>query len=134
MSEERIKSNHRRRSTARREAKEQALPMARLRYTRGSPQKAREVMDLIRGKSVDEAISILRICKRRTALSALKTLKSAMANAHENNKMKVETLYVARCWIEEGPVFKRILPRARGRADRFKKRTHHQVIVLGEIR
>ena len=134
MGDERNQSNHRRRKANREEAAETAPPKAKLRWLRGSPQKAREVIDLIRGKDVNEAISILRVSKRKDAVTTLKCLKSAMANAHETKKLKVENLFVANCWIEEGPRFKRVMPRARGRADRIVKRTHHTIIVLGEKR
>ncbi len=102
------------------------------RHWRMSPRKVRLVADLIRGKRVDEAVVILKHCKRRAARPTLKLLKSAMANARETKKVEdVDSLYVKRIFVDEGPTWKRWLPRARGRADRILKRTCHTTIVLG---
>jgi large subunit ribosomal protein L22 len=127
------RSNHRRRKAARLEEKKtQKLGKVRSSWNRISARKSREVVNLIRGKHVSEAISILRTCTRKAAIVTLKALKSAMANAHENHKMEVDRLYVAKAFVEEGPTLRRMLPRARGRADRIRKRTSHTVIVLAE--
>ena len=127
-----IRSNHKRRTAARQEAKKAKLGRARSAWNRISARKSREVVDLIRGKSVNEAISILRVCTRKAAVPTLKALKSAMANARETKKLDWENLYVLKAYVEEGPTLRRMLPRARGRADRIRKRTSHTVIVLAE--
>jgi len=102
------------------------------RYTRFSARKGRFVADMIRGKRVDEAVSILTVSKRAAAQSILKTLKSAMANASDSKNLNVDDLYIRTIFVDEGPTLKRWLPRARGRADRINKRTCHTTVVLAE--
>ncbi|MBI4862021.1 MAG: 50S ribosomal protein L22 [Candidatus Riflebacteria bacterium] len=125
-------SNHKRRTRVKEERKAQKLGRVRSGWNRISARKTREVVDLIRGKSVNEAIGILRVCTRKAALPTLKALKSAMANATETKKMDLDSLYVKEARVEEGPTLRRMLPRARGRADRIRKRTSHTIIVLAE--
>ncbi len=105
---------------------------ARLNTLRSTPQKTRLVADLIRGKEVVEAENILRFTPRRAAKPILKLLQSAKANAVNNHDMFEDTLYVSKIMVDEGPVLKRFLPRARGRADLLRKRTSHVTIVLEE--
>lgn len=105
---------------------------AQARYLRFSASKGRLVADLIRGKSVEEALVILRYCKRAAAKSTMKVLRSAIANAQDNRKMDTEQLYVKAVAFDDGPSMKRVLPRARGRADRILKRMCHATVVLGE--
>ncbi len=107
---------------------------ASLRMLRVAPRKARLVADLIRGKNVAEAEAILRYTNRRTAQPLLKLLQSAKANAVNNHDMFEDSLYVAAVSVDEGPIFKRWLPRARGRADMLRKRTSHIRITLEERR
>ena len=99
---------------------------------RVTPQKTRLVADLIRGKDVSEAESILRFTPRRSAAPLLKQLQSARANAVNNHDMFEDSLVVSRITVDEGPVIKRFLPRARGRADLLRKRTSHVTIILEE--
>lgn len=100
------------------------------RYVRVSPRKARLVVDLIRGKSVDEAAAILKFTPRAAAEVVEKVLMSAVANAEKNLKIKAETLYVATTFVDEGPTLKRVSPRAQGRAFRINKRTSHVTVVV----
>lgn len=102
------------------------------RHVRISPRKARQVVDLIRGKSVQEALAILRYTPKGASPIVEKVLRSAMANAENNYDMDVDNLYVARAYVDEGPTMKRIQPRARGTAYRIRKRTSHITVILEE--
>jgi large subunit ribosomal protein L22 len=106
---------------------------ASLRHGRFSPYKAREVLDLIRGKHVAEARSILQFTERACSVPIMKVLDSAVANAGNNNDIPPEELFVAACYADEGPTLKRYRPRARGRGTRVRKRTCHVTIVLGRL-
>lgn len=105
---------------------------AQVRYIRIAPRKARIVADLIRGKGVQEALAILRYTPRKASEIMTKLLRSAMANAQNNNEMKSDRLYVFRTYVDEGPTLKRFRPRAMGRANRIRKRTSHITIILKE--
>ncbi|NLY11701.1 MAG: 50S ribosomal protein L22 [Firmicutes bacterium] len=105
---------------------------ASARYVRVSPRKARQVIDLIRNKDVDEAIGILRMTPRRASAVIEKVLKSAIANAENNHDMAADQLYVAKCYVDQGPIWKRLRPRARGMADRIRIRTSHITVILRE--
>ncbi len=100
------------------------------RYVRVSPRKARLVVDLIRGKSVEEATAILTFTPRAAAEVVEKVLLSAVANAEKNLKIGRDDLYVSTTYVDEGPTLKRIQPRAMGRAFRINKRTSHITIVV----
>jgi large subunit ribosomal protein L22 len=100
------------------------------RYVRVSPRKARVVIDLIRGKGVGEAASILQFNTRAAAEIVGKVLNSAVANAEKNQKLSPETLFVSEAYVDEGPTLKRIKPRAMGRAFRINKRTSHVTVVV----
>ena len=102
------------------------------RYVRVAPRKARLVVDLIRGKSVDDARAILRFSPRAAAEVVEKVLNSAVANAERNLHVKSEDLVVASTFVDEGPTLKRIQPRAMGRAFRINKRTSHITVVVGQ--
>jgi large subunit ribosomal protein L22 len=106
---------------------------AQHRYARFSASKAREVLDLIRGKPVGEARSILQFCERAAAEPIAKVLDSAVANAANNRDIPPEELYVATCFADEGPTLKRWRPRARGRATRIRKRTCHVTVVVERL-
>ena len=103
---------------------------AQVRYVRVSAYKAREVLDLIRGKHVAEADEILQFVERDIAIIIRKALASAVANATNNDAQDPETLYVSACYADEGPTLKRWRPRARGRATRIRKRTCHITIIV----
>ncbi|ABY92174.1 LSU ribosomal protein L22P [Thermoanaerobacter thermohydrosulfuricus] len=102
------------------------------RYVRISPRKVRLVLNLIRGKHVDEALTILRFTPKRASGIVAKVLKSAIANAENNHGMNRDNLYVAKAVADEGPTMKRVFPRAMGRADIMRKRTSHITIVVKE--
>lgn len=110
----------------------EARPYAKLSYARVSVQKACFVLDAIRGKNVAEALGILAYNPRYASSLIEKLLKSAIANAENNNGMNPENLYVAACFANKGPTMKRIKPRAQGRAYRIEKRMSHITVVLDE--
>ena len=102
-------------------------------HIRISPRKVRMVVDTVRGKSVSQALSILGFTRKKAALPVQKLLKSAVANAVENDGISdVDTLVIDRIMVDEGPTLKRFMPRARGRATPIRKRTSHIRIVLRE--
>jgi len=105
---------------------------AYLRYLRISPRKVKIVCDLIRGKSVAQAAAILQTTPKSASEQLLKLLRSAAANAENNHGMDPEKLYVAEISADPGPIIKRIMPRAQGRAYRINKRTSHITIVVKE--
>jgi len=102
------------------------------RYAQVSAQKARLVVDLIRGKSVEDALGILEYTPKRGARLVAKTLRSAVANAEHEQRVDVDTLYVKYAFVDEGPTAKRFLPRAHGRATPLFKRTSHITVVIDE--
>ena len=102
-------------------------------HIRISPRKVRMVVDTVRGKSVNQALSILGFTRKKAALPVQKLLKSAVANAVENGGISdVDTLVIDRIMVDEGPTLKRYMPRARGRATPIRKRTSHIRIMLRE--
>ncbi|GAB4279983.1 MAG: 50S ribosomal protein L22 [Coriobacteriia bacterium] len=103
---------------------------AQAKFVRVAPRKARLVVDLIRGKHVEEASAILRFTPRAAAEVVAKVLDSAVANAEKNHKLKADRLYVSEAYVNEGPTLKRWRPRAMGRATRIDKRTSHITIVV----
>jgi len=106
---------------------------AEARYLRTSPQKARLVIDLIRGQKAGEAIHILRATNKRIAPSIEKVLRSAIANAeNRNNDIDVDTLIVTECYVNEGPRMKRIRAAPMGRAYRYQRRMAHIVVKVGD--
>jgi len=102
------------------------------RHVRISPRKARAVIDLIRGKDLREAETILKFTVHKGTESIGKVLQSAAANAEHNFEMNRDALFVKEAYVDGGPVMKRVMPRAMGRADIIKKRTSHITIVVGE--
>ena len=105
---------------------------AHLRYARISPRKVKIVCDLIRGKSVAQATAILMETPKAASELMLKLLKSAAANAENNHGMDPEKLYVSATYANPGPIIKRMMPRAQGRAYRINKRTSHITIAVSE--
>lgn len=103
---------------------------ATARFVRVSPMKARRVVDLIRGKSVSEALSILKYAPQAAATPVAKVVASAAANAENNFGLDPDTLVVAKVWADEGPTMRRIRPRAQGRAFQIRKRTSHITVVV----
>ncbi|MBP1736988.1 MAG: ribosomal protein L22p (L17e) [Oscillospiraceae bacterium] len=105
---------------------------AHARYIRISPRKVQIVCDQIRGKSVEQATAILMNTPKAASEPLIKLLKSAAANAENNHQMDPENLYVAETFANPGPIIKRVMPRAQGRAYRINKRTSHITIVVKE--
>ena len=103
-----------------------------VRYVRTSPQKARLVVDLIRGRRVEEVQKILAFTEKRAAKWVGKVLKSAIANARENPNIDENILYVKEIFVDQGPSLKRWRARAQGRAASIKKRTSHITVILDE--
>ena len=105
---------------------------AHLKYLRISPRKVKIVADLIRGKSVSQATAILKTTPKSASEPLLKLLNSAAANAENNHSMDPEKLYVSEIYATPGPIIKRIMPRAQGRAYRINKRTSHVTLTVAE--
>jgi large subunit ribosomal protein L22 len=110
---------------------------AKARFVRVTPQKARRVVDLIRGKQAGEAVSTLKFAPQAAGETVLKVVESAIANAREGAKRAGErfdetNLYVAEAYVDEGPTLKRFRPRAQGRASQILKRTSHITVVVAE--
>ncbi|GLT15239.1 MAG TPA: 50S ribosomal protein L22 [Vibrio sp.] len=106
--------------------------IAKHNFARISPQKARLVADQIRGKSVDQALEILTFSNKKAAELIKKVLDSAIANAEHNEGADIDDLSVAKIFVDEGPIMKRIMPRAKGRADRILKRSSHITVVVAD--
>jgi large subunit ribosomal protein L22 len=109
------------------------ISKATAKFIRMSPQKARLVIDLIRGKDVNEALMTLKFTNKRATRPIEKVLTSAIANATERSEgLDVDNLFVERAYINEGPRMKRIRPAPMGRAFRYQRRMSHVTIELGE--
>lgn len=122
----------REKAKARKENKD-TRPQATAKYVRISSRKVKIVIDLIRGKQLGEAVSILMNTPKAAAKPVLKLVKSAAANAENNQGIDPETLYVAEAFANEGPTLKRFRPRAQGRASRIRKRTSHITVILDQV-
>ncbi len=105
---------------------------ASVNYIRVSPRKARLVVDLVRGKRVEDALTILSVTQKASARIVKNLLKSAVANASHDRNIDVDTLFVDTIYVNEGPTLKRFRARAMGRAGRIQKRTSHITVVLKE--
>ena len=105
---------------------------AYLRNARIAPRKVQIVLDLIRNKPVDIALATLELTPKAASPMVAKLLKSAMANAENNHNMNKDDLYVSECFVCPGPIMKRVLPRAQGRALRILKSTSHITLVVKE--
>lgn len=101
-------------------------------FARISPQKARLVADQLRGKPVAQALEILNFSNKKAADLIKKVLESAIANAEHNEGADIDDLNVAKIFVDEGPTMKRIMPRAKGRADRILKRSSHITVVVAD--
>ena len=101
------------------------------RYARIAPRKARLVLDLIRGRDVDDALALLKFSKKRAAVLVDKVVRSAVANAGEQ-EADTGALYVKEAWADPGPTMKRFQPKDRGKAYSIMKRTSHLVVTLDE--
>lgn len=106
---------------------------AKHRFARIAPRKARLVMDMIRGRDVDDAITMLKFAKQRASGMIEKVVRSAVANAIEQDtQVRRNALYVAQAWVDPGPIIKRFQPKDRGKAHSIQKKTSHLVVVVDE--
>ena len=105
---------------------------AYLRSCRIAPRKVQIVLELIRGQDLKKAQAILKYTSKAACEPVLKLVNSAAANAENNHQMNKDSLYVAECFVCQGPTLKRIRPRAQGRAFRINKKTSHITVVLKE--
>ncbi len=106
---------------------------AKIRMTRISPQKVRLVADVIRSKNVNEAMGLLTYMPQKASFILKKLLDSAIANARQKKYVDVDNLYVKTVMVDGGPMLKRFLPRAMGRATKIRKRMSHITLVLDEL-
>src|SRR5918998_4339937 len=107
--------------------------IATAKFIRISPTKARQVVDLIRGRHVEDARRVLQFTQRGPSPTVAKVLNSAVANAEHNRELPADELIVTRAWVDEGPTLRRFRPRALGRATRVRKRTCHISVVVGRV-
>ncbi|MDD5033030.1 MAG: 50S ribosomal protein L22 [Candidatus Pacebacteria bacterium] len=105
---------------------------AKLRYLKTAPRKTRLLADLVRGMSLKDAEMSLKFNEKKSSTPILKLLKSAESNARNNHKIGPENLFVKEIKVDEGPVLKRHMPRARGRATVIRRRMSHVTVVLAE--
>jgi large subunit ribosomal protein L22 len=107
---------------------------AKLSYVRLSPQKTRLVVDMVRGRRVQEALNILKFSPQKAAAIVSKLVGSAVANAEQKGVSDVDRLFVKAITVDQGPVLRRFLPRAQGRATKIRKPTSHITVILDEKR
>jgi len=105
---------------------------AKLKYARLSPQKTRLVVDMVRGKGIQDALNILKFSPQKAAGIVAKLVNSAVANAEQKGVGDVDRLFVKAVTVDMGPALKRFIPRAQGRATRIRKPTSHITVVLDE--
>jgi large subunit ribosomal protein L22 len=121
---------------ARNEAAGAAEPpraVARARYVRMTPMKVRRVVELIKGRTAQEALAVLQFAPQAASGPVAKVLASAMANAENNLDLDPDTLFVSAAYVDEGPTLKRFQPRAQGRAYRIRKRTSHITVEVESV-
>ena len=106
--------------------------IAKHRFARISPQKARLIADQVRGKDVESALEILTFSNKKAADLVKKVLESAIANAEHNEGADIDDLNVSKIFVDEGPTMKRIMPRSKGRADRILKRSSHITVIVAD--
>lgn len=126
-----MSTRQRNKAVERRERRAAQEPRAKLRWLRISPRKVRLVVDLIRGLPVQDALHRLNYSSKAAALPVAKLLRSAVANADQKGGYDVDTLVIKTAFVDEGPTWRRWLPRAMGRATRIRKRSSHVTVVLG---
>lgn len=105
---------------------------AKAKYLRITPRRLKLVADMVRGKKVNDAVQFLKFTNKKGAKLVNKALGSAIANAEQTKQIDVDTLFVKKIMVDSGPIMKRFLSRAQGRADRVNKRTSHLTVVLEE--
>ena len=122
----------RNKAEARREANKSRGPHATLRWLRMSPRKVRLVVDMVRGMDVEEALNVLTFSPKAASEPVGKLVRSAVANADVKGEFDLDKLYIKAVTVDEGPTWRRWLPRAMGRATRIRKRTSHVSVELAE--
>lgn len=105
---------------------------AKLSFVRLSPQKARLVVDMVRGRGVQDVLNILKFSPQKSAAVVAKLVSSAVANAEQKGVSDVDRLYVKTITVDQGPALKRFIPRAQGRGTKIRKPTSHITVVLDE--
>lgn len=115
------------------DADEQPRVRAQARYVRMTPMKARRIVNLVRGRSAADALSVCRYSPQAAGEAVGKVIASAVANAENNDGLDPDTLRIAAAWVDEGPTLRRFRPRAQGRAFRINKRTCHITIELVSV-
>ena len=105
---------------------------ATAKFLRISPRKVKLVIDIVRGKNVEEAVDVLTFTHKKAALMVKKVVQSAASNATANNNMNEDDLFISKIYVNEGPTLKRFKPRARGRATRIRKRTSHITVFVSD--
>lgn len=105
---------------------------AKLSYARLSPQKTRLVVDMVRGRGVQDVMNILKFSPQKAAAVVAKLVRSAVANAEQKGVSDVDRLYVKAITVDQGPALRRFLPRAQGRATKIRKPTSHITVILEE--
>ncbi|QCI22946.1 MAG: 50S ribosomal protein L22 [Buchnera aphidicola (Macrosiphum albifrons)] len=106
--------------------------LAQHRQARSSAQKVRLIADLVRGKKVPQALNILTYTNKKAAILVKKVLESAVANAEHNDGADIDKLRIKKIFVNEGSTMKRMMPRAKGRADRILKRTSHITVIVSD--
>ncbi|ATF09837.1 50S ribosomal protein L22 [Candidatus Enterovibrio altilux] len=106
--------------------------IAKHRFAHISPQKARLVADQVRGKNIEQALKLLKFSNKKAAELIKKILESAIANAEHNEDADIDDLNVTKIFVDEGPIMKRMVPRAKGRADRIWKRSSHITVIVAD--
>ncbi len=127
-----MSTRQREKAAARHEKRAAMGPHATLRYLRVAPTKVRLVVDMIRGKKVEEALNILHFSPKAAAKPVAKLVNSAVANAQVKGDINIDRLFVKTIQVDEGPTWRRWLARAMGRATRVRKRTSHVTVELAE--
>jgi large subunit ribosomal protein L22 len=107
--------------------------VARARFLRVTPMKARRVVDLVRGMPTADALNLLRFAPQAASEDVYKVVAAAVANAEHNEGMDPDTLFISQAFVDEGPTMKRFRPRAQGRAYRIRKRTCHITVVVSAL-
>ena len=128
-----MSTRQREKAARRRQARTERGPFATLRHLRMSPRKVRLVVDLVRGRLVEDALNLLTQSQKSAARPVAKLLRSAVANADEAGSYNIDRLYVKTAFVDEGSTWRRWLSRAMGRATRIRKRTSHITVELGEL-
>ncbi len=127
-----MSTRQREKAAERQQRRAEMGPHATLRYLRVAPQKVRLVVDMIRGKKVEEALNILHFSPKAAAKPVAKLVNSAVANAKVKGDINIDRLFVKTVMVDQGPTWRRWLARAMGRATRVHKHTSHVTLVLGE--